>query len=132
MAAEQWASRTGDLRLHALCADDAAQAYAINGQRDTCLIALDTAQKALSEVGDQVPGYVWRYPKRYTFLNVASATSNSPHTIAANPGNRESLVGFGRCARDHAARSANDNRNSHRRRGAERTPHHFSSVAMIR
>ncbi|MGH3873996.1 MAG: hypothetical protein ACRDSR_21255 [Pseudonocardiaceae bacterium] len=32
--------------------------------------------------------------------------SSFSSTIAANPGSRESLVGFGRCARDHAARSA--------------------------
>jgi len=35
--------------------------------------------------------------------------------------------------REISSRSANDNRNSRRRRGAGRTPpHRFSSVAMIR
>ncbi len=61
VAAEQWASRTGDMRLHAFCADGAARAYAVNGQRDACLATLDTAKTALARIGDQAPGYIWRY-----------------------------------------------------------------------
>ncbi len=61
VAAAQWASRTGDMRLHAFCADGAARAYAVNGQRDACLAALDVAKTALGRIGDQAPGYIWRY-----------------------------------------------------------------------
>ncbi len=61
VAAEQWASRTGDMRLHAFCADGAARVYAVDGQRDACLAALDVAKTALGEIGDQAPGYIWRY-----------------------------------------------------------------------
>ncbi len=57
-AAQQWASRSGDMRLRALCADGAAQAYAADGQRDASLAALDMAAAALDKTGDQALGYV--------------------------------------------------------------------------
>jgi tetratricopeptide (TPR) repeat protein len=60
-AAVQWANRTGDMRLHALCADWAAHAYAADGQRDACLAALDTAHTAIGKIGDQTAGYVYTY-----------------------------------------------------------------------
>jgi tetratricopeptide (TPR) repeat protein len=55
VAAGQWASHTGDLRLRANVADMAAQAYAADGQRDQCLAALDAAHTALTEAGDKTP-----------------------------------------------------------------------------
>ncbi len=57
-AAQHWVNRSGDVRLRALCADDAAQAYAADGQRDACMAALDTAATALGRIGDQPAGYV--------------------------------------------------------------------------
>jgi tetratricopeptide (TPR) repeat protein len=57
VAAGQWASRTGDLRLRANAADVAARAYATDGQRDACLAALDTAHTALTAADDQTPSY---------------------------------------------------------------------------
>lgn len=61
VAAEQWASRTGDMRLRAYTADVAARAYAADGQREACLTALDTAHTALPVTGDQTPSYVHFY-----------------------------------------------------------------------
>lgn len=60
VAAQQWVGRSDDMRLRALCADDAAQAYAADGQREACLAALDTAATALKRTADQAPG-----PSRY-------------------------------------------------------------------
>lgn len=60
VAAEQWASRTGDMRLRANTADMAAQAYAADGQRDPCLAALDAAHTALAAAGEKTP-----HPVRY-------------------------------------------------------------------
>ncbi|MGH3887464.1 MAG: hypothetical protein ACRDSZ_13005 [Pseudonocardiaceae bacterium] len=57
-AAQQWAGRSGDMRLRALCADGAALAYAADGQRDACLAALDTAASACVSMGDQPEGYI--------------------------------------------------------------------------
>ncbi|MGH3940936.1 MAG: hypothetical protein ACRDTG_20320 [Pseudonocardiaceae bacterium] len=61
VAAEQWASRTGDLRLQAYTADVAARAYAADGQREAALTALDTAHAALPLVGDDTPSYAYFY-----------------------------------------------------------------------
>lgn len=58
VAAQQYAGCSDDMRLRALCADDAARAYAADGQRDACLAALDTAATALGRIGDQIPGYI--------------------------------------------------------------------------
>ncbi|MGH3912035.1 MAG: hypothetical protein ACRDTC_01285 [Pseudonocardiaceae bacterium] len=58
VAAQHYAGRSDDMRLRALCADDAARAYAADGQRDACLVALDTAAAALGRIGDQTPGYI--------------------------------------------------------------------------
>ncbi len=52
VAADAWASHTGDMRLRAYCADGAAVAYAADGQRDACLAALDAAQAAVGGIGD--------------------------------------------------------------------------------
>jgi tetratricopeptide (TPR) repeat protein len=57
VAAGQWASRTGDMRLRANTADVAARAYAAAGQRDACLAALDTAHTALTATDDQTSSY---------------------------------------------------------------------------
>ncbi len=57
VAAEQWADRTGDLRLRAYTADVAARAYAADGQRDACLSALDTAHTVLTTADDQAPSF---------------------------------------------------------------------------
>lgn len=57
VAAEQWANRTDDMGVRAYTADVAARAYAADGQRDTCLTALDTAYTALTTAGDQTPSY---------------------------------------------------------------------------
>jgi hypothetical protein len=59
VASCEWANRTQDRRLRALCADGAALAYAVNGQRKACLGALDTAQAEVDEIDDQTPGYSW-------------------------------------------------------------------------
>lgn len=57
VAARQWADRTGDMRLRAWTyAAGVARVYAANGQRDTCLTALDAAQTALGRAGEHVPG----------------------------------------------------------------------------
>ncbi len=61
VAASAWASRTGDMRLQAYCADGAAVAYAADGQRDACLAALDAAQAAVGGIGDDAPGFVYSY-----------------------------------------------------------------------
>ncbi len=61
VAAGQWAHRAGDMRLRAYTADVAARAYATDGQRDTCLTALDTAHTALTAADDQGPSYLQFY-----------------------------------------------------------------------
>ena len=58
VAAQYWANRSGDLRLRALCADDAALAYAADGQPDACMEALDPAATAIGRIGGQAPGYI--------------------------------------------------------------------------
>ncbi|MGH3564515.1 MAG: hypothetical protein ACRDRH_00490 [Pseudonocardia sp.] len=58
VAAQQWASRSGDMRLRALCADEAAQAYAADGQREACLAALDTAAAACESFAGQPQGRI--------------------------------------------------------------------------
>jgi tetratricopeptide (TPR) repeat protein len=57
VAAGQWADRTDDQRLRAYTADVAARAYAADGQRDTCVNALDTAHTALTRADDHAPSY---------------------------------------------------------------------------
>jgi tetratricopeptide (TPR) repeat protein len=57
VAAGQWADRTGDVRLRAYTADVAARAYAADGQRDTCVNALDTAHTVLTTADNQTPSY---------------------------------------------------------------------------
>ncbi len=52
VAAGQWANRTADKRLRAYTFDVAARAYAADGQRDSCLTALDAAHAALPAAGD--------------------------------------------------------------------------------
>lgn len=59
VASCEWANRTDDRGLRALCADGAARAYAADGQRNACLNALDTAQTELSKIGNQKSGYTW-------------------------------------------------------------------------
>ncbi|MGH3939341.1 MAG: hypothetical protein ACRDTG_12035 [Pseudonocardiaceae bacterium] len=58
VAAEQWASRTGDVGLRAYTFDVAARAYAADGQRDACLSALDAAHAALPAAGEHSRGSV--------------------------------------------------------------------------
>ncbi|MFN2496705.1 MAG: hypothetical protein ABR608_12475, partial [Pseudonocardiaceae bacterium] len=53
VASCEWANRTDDRGLRALCADGAARAYAVDGQRNACLCALDTGQTELSKIADQ-------------------------------------------------------------------------------
>ncbi len=57
VAADQWAQRTGDVRLQAYTSDVAARAYAADGQRDACLRALDAAHTALTTAEDHAPSY---------------------------------------------------------------------------
>lgn len=61
VAAGQWADRTDDMRLRAYTADEAARAYAADGQRHACLTALDTAHTALTAAGDHTSSYVPLY-----------------------------------------------------------------------
>lgn len=61
VAAQQWANRTGDLRLRAYSADVAARAYAVDRQRTACLTALDTAHTALTTADDQTSSYAYVY-----------------------------------------------------------------------
>ncbi|MGH3898224.1 MAG: hypothetical protein ACRDTA_08200 [Pseudonocardiaceae bacterium] len=61
VAANEWASRTGDMRLRAYCADGAAVAYATDGQRHPCLTALDAAHTAVGRIGDEAPGSLYSY-----------------------------------------------------------------------
>ncbi|MGH3702508.1 MAG: hypothetical protein ACRDQY_24285 [Pseudonocardiaceae bacterium] len=58
VAARYWAELTGDLRLRAYTADVAARAYAVDGQRDACLNALDTAHTVLTSADDHAPTYI--------------------------------------------------------------------------
>lgn len=61
VAAGQWASQTGDLRLQAYTMDVAARAYAADGQRKACLTSLDTAYAGLPASGDHISGYAYFY-----------------------------------------------------------------------
>ncbi len=69
VAAEQWANRTGDMRLRAYCADIAAKASSHDGQRDACLLALDAAEPTLARTGEQQSGFVYFYGKGAHTLN---------------------------------------------------------------
>jgi tetratricopeptide (TPR) repeat protein len=57
VAAEQWAHRSGDIRLHAFVTDVTARAYAADGQRAACLTALEAAPATLTMVDDHTPVY---------------------------------------------------------------------------
>jgi hypothetical protein len=45
------------MRLRAWTAVGTARAYATDGQRDTCLAAIDAAETGLGRAGDPVSGY---------------------------------------------------------------------------
>lgn len=61
VAAGEWAKRTSDIALQAFAANIAARAYAADGQPGPCRAALETAQTALTMVGEQQPGYAYFY-----------------------------------------------------------------------
>lgn len=65
VAAEQWASRTGDAGLRAYTFDVAARAYAADGQRDACLTALDAAHTTLPAAGNERAGSVVFYDEGF-------------------------------------------------------------------
>jgi hypothetical protein len=69
VAAQEWANRSGDMRLRAYCADIAAKAYSAAGQREACLMALDAAEKILARTDDRQSDFVYFYNKGAHTLN---------------------------------------------------------------
>ncbi|MGH3978925.1 MAG: hypothetical protein ACRDRZ_07980 [Pseudonocardiaceae bacterium] len=61
IAAQSWASRTGDPRAQADAADRAARAFAADGQADACRKALDAAQAAAVRIGSAAGDPRWAY-----------------------------------------------------------------------
>ncbi|MGH4013435.1 MAG: hypothetical protein ACRDSL_05770 [Pseudonocardiaceae bacterium] len=61
IAAQSWASRTGDPRVEADAADRAARAFAADRQADACRKALDTAQAAAARIGSEPGDPRWAY-----------------------------------------------------------------------
>ncbi len=68
-AAREWANRAADMGLRAYCADIAAKAYSAAGQRDECLMALDTAETMLARTGGQQSDFIYFYGEGAHTLN---------------------------------------------------------------
>ncbi|MGH3692534.1 MAG: hypothetical protein ACRDRX_00765 [Pseudonocardiaceae bacterium] len=81
VAAREWANRSADMGLRAYCADIAAKAYSAAGQKEACLMALDTAEAMLAGTGDQQSGLVYFYGEGAHTLNCGQC-----HLTLRDPG----------------------------------------------
>jgi hypothetical protein len=61
VAAQGWATHTGDPLLHAFSHDVAARAYALEGERTSCFTALDNAQRAVDSAATLAPRHSLAY-----------------------------------------------------------------------